>query len=520
MPAPKVRSKDQVQQRLRDHKRQWNSVYKDFSQKLKAFKDGLNGRGNAKFNLPPSNIKEPLPNEIGSYLQQLSGEFQKIVGDAEGVIAEQAEYARTRRRRKPKGPSPVPAGPVPAAPEATQEAEKVDEALSRLGGNNQYNLISRASRLSRFWQYLTSIFSNKDFNKQRIGLLSQSADLYYSLLDLENDVLSISVNSIPKAVAAHKKFKYNLDSFIGTYAGTKSMVERKATEEGIEKPVLDKEEEERERAERKRQKILLLKNEKEQAKVNQKAEEASSEHQKKDVSPGTILPPELDKIRHDLHLLFNAGIAKEHVTQILSMFDEYESEVDNGTRELWSDRIQEQFEALMKKLIPEIQKRFGPLTSTKVDDLINHIKKNTKKAELISEYMVKTSHNSVTRFLKRDLVKTLRYNKTAPVRLQLADLIDGLKEVVVKIMDNLEKGLSIGELDVLIEALREEFLKLKQPLHVLNVFYMKNFFERKEKSKQKNKQRSKELETETDEERLMDYVLQRKLRRELSQDLT
>jgi len=497
MPAPKVRSKDSAQQRLRDHKRQWNSIYKDFSQKLKALKDGMNGRGNAKLGLPPSNIKEPMPAEIGSYLSQLAGEFQTIVGEAESIISEQGQYAKTRRRRKPKGPAQAPnpaaqpSTPPVAAP-ASPEGGGVVETLSRLGMEKE-----GSNKITRFWQYVTSIFSSKEFNRQRIGLLSQAADLYYSLLDLENNVLSVSIGSIPQAVGKYKNVKYNLDTLAGTYKGAKAMVERKAEEAGVEKPKDEKDPED---------------------KPNAPAVTAPQEKPKSEPAKSN-LNGNLAKIKTDMHLLFNANLAKPQVGEMNTLFQKYESETDPEVQSMFADQIVTYYNETVRALANSAQKKYGPVNVRTIQDIVDLVKKNQPKtAETISDYMVRESHNAISRGLKRKLVKLRSSNKTAPVRLQIDEILDSMKTTVKKLMDNLEKDLSLEELNVLMKSLEEDKDNLKRPMHVLNVFFMQDFFSKNKKKKEKSKGKRPESETTGDDEEMMDYILKRKLKRELSED--
>ena len=502
MPAPKTRSKDPVQQKLRDHKRQWNSVYKDFSQKLKAGKDGLNGRGNARAGLPPSNLKEHLPGEIGSFLSQLAGEFQALIGDAESIISEQAQYASTRRRKKPKTPGPVQPtnnAPPSAAPQPPEQ-DKIVDTLSQIAVVDHELVAEGSSKLSRFWQYATALFSGlskKEYNRQRVGLLSQAADMYYSLIDLENGVLTVSLNNVPNTISKYKKFKYNFDSFVGTFRGVEAMIERAAAEKGVEKPAEEQPKEE----------IA------EQPNVVKDAPPPPAQEAEHHESP----PSDLVSIKNDMHLLFNAGLAKQGVLDLNQMFTEYEQEEDEHLKSMWEDRIKEHYNSLTHHLANEVQKKYGPTNVRSIQDVIDLVRKN-KQAETIGEYMIKTSHNSLTRSLKRQLVKMRTSNKTAPVRLQIDAVIDDMKKTIMTIMNNLEKNLSIEELNVHLEKLAEEKDNLKRPLHVLNVFFMKDFFEKKEK--RKTKQPGKNVMPElTGDEEMMDYVMKRKLKRELSEDL-
>jgi hypothetical protein len=507
MPAPKVQSKDPAQKKLRDDKQGFNHSYKSFSQKLKAFKDGLNGRGNAKAGLPPSNIKEPMPGEISSYLSGLAGEFQTLVGNAEKIIAQQAQYSRTRRRRKPKAPNQPTTAPAtaPAAPTAPEQ-DKVVDTLSRLGFYENAIEKIASSKLSRFWEYATAIFSTKEFNRQRVGLLSQSADLYYSILDLENDVLSLSISNIPNTIAKYKKFKYNFDAFLGTFSGVEAMVERRLEQKGVKKPTDEKKPTEQPPA---------------QPGLTEKTQD---EEGYQSLEPQPIQKnPVIEAIRNDMHILFNASLAKKEVKDLDQLLDRYDAEEDQHLKAGWETQIKNCHAMIAQRLSNEVQKRYGPANIKSMQDIINLIKKNKqdKKAQYISDEMIKTAHNSITRYLKKKLVKSIPFNKTAPVRLEIVEALDDMKITIKSVMDNLEKDLSIEELKVLLKKLQEDKDRVKRPLHILNTFFMKDFFTKRENSKrkQKNKGKDKNEPFYRDDEELMDQVMQRKLKRELGNDL-
>lgn len=221
-PSAPNKQKDPVQTGLRNHKRQWNATYKDVSQKLKAFKNGLNGKGDAKFSVPPSDIKSPFPTEIGSFLDGLAGEFQSLLADAHTIIQEQDRYSKTRRKRKPKGAQPPKAPeqaapPAPPQPGAATEPNAVVDTLSRLGANYDDMLeVYSSNKLTRLWQYMGPPFRRKQFNKQRLALLSLSADLYYSIMDFENEILSLKLNSIPKSLSKYQASRSTFDAIKAT----------------------------------------------------------------------------------------------------------------------------------------------------------------------------------------------------------------------------------------------------------------------------------------------------------------
>jgi len=92
------KSRDTIQQALRDNKKGWNAAYKEFSQRLKAFKDALNGRGSSKYGLPPSDIKLPLPQELVGFLSELSSNYSQLAQEALRITQEQQHYSETRRK--------------------------------------------------------------------------------------------------------------------------------------------------------------------------------------------------------------------------------------------------------------------------------------------------------------------------------------------------------------------------------------------------------------------------------------
>lgn len=94
------KSTDPVQQTLRDHKKNWNLAVKEFIKRVIAFKRTLNGRGDTNYSLPPSTIKDPLPSEVGSFMNQLANDFELIVSEATKIQQEQDSYSKNRKKSK------------------------------------------------------------------------------------------------------------------------------------------------------------------------------------------------------------------------------------------------------------------------------------------------------------------------------------------------------------------------------------------------------------------------------------
>jgi hypothetical protein len=179
------RSADPKQETLREHKDQWNKDMSLLIAQLIAFKRGLNGRGEPRVGLPPSSIKEPIPNEVGQYLEQMASRFQKIVSEADHIIDEQTDYAKTRKKSRKE----------------LQESGQMPQEMVPSTAASEALLIKDASWWgSRLWSYFK--YSPRIWNEHlrlRMRLLWVSSDVSNGLLDLENYLISGDENAIPRS---------------------------------------------------------------------------------------------------------------------------------------------------------------------------------------------------------------------------------------------------------------------------------------------------------------------------------
>lgn len=176
------RSADPAQEHLREQKALWNASTKDLIAKLIAFKRGLNGRGDPQAGLPPSNIKEPFPPQIGQYLSDIATHYTSLVDGAEKIIQEQEHYSNVRRK-----PQQVMTG-------VASTSEILDEEL--------YKTASWWG--SRWW---ASNFGIKGAERPLIKSMLRSAVSFHDkLLDVENYLSSSDPNAIPRALYITSSF--------------------------------------------------------------------------------------------------------------------------------------------------------------------------------------------------------------------------------------------------------------------------------------------------------------------------
>jgi len=104
---PKIaRSADPKQQALRDKKRAWYTAKKEFAKRLSGLSRGLSGKGSPDYSVPPSDIKDPLPSELGAFMHTVVDNFGQLIQAMEDIIAQQAEYSATRRKPQEHLPPP------------------------------------------------------------------------------------------------------------------------------------------------------------------------------------------------------------------------------------------------------------------------------------------------------------------------------------------------------------------------------------------------------------------------------
>lgn len=193
--------KDPVQQKLRQNKKQWSKDTSVLIAQLIAFKRGLNGRGDPRAGLPASNIKEPLPNEIETYMNQMVQRFQEIIDRASNIIDEQAEYSKNRRKGKEEGGSAGQQRPetsLPVAAALRYELEKNARLWDRSGP------VSRM--IAYVMQYPWFSGEKNEITKTKLELMYAAADFENRLNDVEYALTSFDKNSQTKAFYDFSRF--------------------------------------------------------------------------------------------------------------------------------------------------------------------------------------------------------------------------------------------------------------------------------------------------------------------------
>ncbi len=197
---PRKHSSDPVQEKLRADKSSWNdqashfiAQLNAFKPKMIAFKRGLNGKGDPRAGIPASDIKNPLPGEVSSYLSLISNEFHaltssfdQLVSEVSGVISEQAQYSNSRKKGK------------------TASLDFSEEELVALASNP----------FSRFWAQMIGKFDTSAANVQRLSMLKKAAQINASLKDFEEMSLVKGTKNIELLEKAYASLRGKFDSLV------------------------------------------------------------------------------------------------------------------------------------------------------------------------------------------------------------------------------------------------------------------------------------------------------------------
>lgn len=171
---------------LKQHKKNWNKAMKELITRMIAFKRALNGTGDDRYALPASKIHEPLPQEMLSFINTLSSNYEAVAAEALKITNEQNEFAKARQEQK-------------AAPKT---------ASLNVEGSN---------KMTRLWQYIKSPFLSENNKRIRIGLLKTLANLEAHFEEFEGLILSSGDKSLFKAIEKMIKIDAEFGYLFGTF---------------------------------------------------------------------------------------------------------------------------------------------------------------------------------------------------------------------------------------------------------------------------------------------------------------
>lgn len=293
-------SGDPQQEALRKHKDKWNQEASDLINELIALKRGLNGRGDKEKGLPVSSIKDPLPTEIVSYINDVANSASKLIQEAKSIADHQRNYSQTRRKKK-------------SLSEQDKEIIKMAEMLS----------------YASWWgSRFIAKFRTSPEQRSMINSLESTLD---SLKDFEDTILSSKTESIPSSFTKLIKI---INEYNGTYVkqlkklgivpvALKDIEKIKNLKEKEEKRIKEKQEKEAKALAKKEEKEKLSREREERQQAAQREkEEALAARRIQEETDRQIVPvPEVTKTtRHDRmsSMIAEKSSAKSFIETVLN----------------------------------------------------------------------------------------------------------------------------------------------------------------------------------------------------------
>lgn len=489
-------SPDPIQQKLRLLKKQWNKDVSAFIDDLIHYKKLTNGQPN-KFYKERSSIKDPIPADPATIIGSLASDFQELSQRGNSIIAAQAEYSRTRRKKQPK---PAPGTPVtnviaPVSVPQTPPANDLSKQLSAFEHKYGYGLVAEGSNpITRFFTKLFNptigFGSAAELRRARIAMLNACADTYRNLGKFQVQVVKSSPASITES---HKKLQeaWNHWTLVSrAYAIYKNSKSVGAADKGgsIEHEVSQQD----------------LKEEKALENLDKSVQDFA-EHVKNPV----VAPPEdaMDQVSEetppstgsDLSPLFKLEKTKNMVSDYRRYQEQlppnsgaggYLYELDAAVDKFIATRgkhISPEFDQFYEKSIRYLNEEYGT-NAASFKDIVSQLRAKVKQQmkpvpvapvlpPVVPVDTEKTSLGQMEKvsqdFLKKWVGKTMHqlslFDKTSTHRLSCYRMAAELRKEINQIMDLLEKGLDEDKLDPVIKQANSKIISLRGMMRSLHL---------------------------------------------------
>jgi hypothetical protein len=434
-------SMDPIQQKLRAAKKQWNKDVSAFIDDLIHYKKLTNGQPN-KFFKERSSIKDPIPADPATILGTLANDFQELSQRGSAIVAAQADYSKTRRKKQLKapvsGPSSTPVAETPASPDLGKQLAAFEM---------KYGLVAEGSSpVSRFFTKLLNpgigFGEAARIRKYRMSLLTLCAKMYKDMEKFQVEIVKSSNDSITKSYGMlNDKIWHNWDLIYKGLATYKNNMPAEVPDAGgpIESPA-------------------------EQDKGKEPASLAE---------PATSAPTPVDQEQSINDILAKVkAIQSDYTKSYKSVGAEGMSGADTALeaalfkfmkapgqlKPVAAQRVIEEY----SKLIQALNQSLGTSGSS-ISEIASQ---KSSKAATASDQLEKVAQDFLWKWLgkKRHQMSS---NINSGYRLDLYKMADEVRESLDKMMDSLESGMNLEELTDLASQVHRQIISMKGLMRAL-----------------------------------------------------
>lgn len=413
-------SLDPVQEKLRQSKKLWNKEVSSFIDDVIHFKKMVNGQP-SKFFKEKSTIKEPIPADPVTIIGVLSSDFNDLAQKASAITQQQAAYSKTRRKKQPKqviDPSATPSAP---ATNTTDLSKQLSAAA------DEFELLVLASNpVSRFFARILNPAIGKSpaarIRKYRMSLLNSSADIYKNLKKLQVDVVGSSPESIFVSSKVFLRVEENWNFLIKGFETFKESMPDTTLGGTIPNP-------------------------------NKPADNKPQSSN------------EIDSIIEDYRKYISNFMDIDHKPLHKLIFklvsdkkDPNYNDASEETMQLKKSIVEE-----YKKIIAELNNKHS-ITGRSLKEIFELKLAGDKKA---TAQMEKVAQEFLKKWYGKVRHQFSPLDKTSALRLDIFNVVEELMKLMDKIMDSLEKEMSMSTLEPLIKITNEKMLLTRRMLNAL-----------------------------------------------------
>lgn len=427
-------SSDPVQEKLRQSKAVWNKEVSIFVNDLIHCKKLMNGWPN-KFNMEKSMIKDPIPADPTTIIGSLVSDFNDIAQKGNNIIKQQLEYSKIRRKKQPKQLN-LPLG-TPSAPSTAPDLSSQLSLPLAAAFEEKYGLVAEGSNnVTRFFTKLLNpafgLGEAARIRKYRRNLLDACVRTYKDLGKLQVEIVKSSKSSLANSnKLLHKTWTDWMVIYRG-YSLYKSNMPREIKDTGGEISTSDK------------------KNE-------------TANQLPKDKATSTVEDNSLDN------------------SVIESIINDYKSSQSKFPEDagIFSD-LNNSFTLFLVPTTPEKKKAAANKIISFYNAIISTLRAKYNSSGVTLEQIANDKLPASTAalekvaqdFLRKWVGKTRHelsmFDKTSQYRLDIYKNVGELRKTINQIMDSLEKGMNLDELDPLIIQVNRDITSLRGVMRALN----------------------------------------------------
>lgn len=438
-------STDPVQEKLRQSKAVWNKEVSTFVNDLIHYKKLMNGWPN-KFHMEKSMIKDPIPADPATIIGSLVSDFNDIAQKGNAIVKQQLDYAKNRKKRQPKQmnlPLGTPAPATPATPEAPPAPDLSKQLALPLAASfeEKYGLIAEGSNpLTRFFTKMLNpgfgLGEAARIRKYRMTLLDSCVKTYKDLGKLQVEVVKSSKNSIHNSTKILNKTWEDWMVVYRGYTTYKSNMPKEVRDAGGEISVTDKKSEDAKQPEANKPSETT-----EQSTVNEPIEFSMVEKITNDYNSSKSKFPEDASLFNDLNNAFTGYLMAPTPEKKLSA----------------ANRIIKLYQGIITLLR-------GKYNSPGIS--LEQIA-STKDATVATASIEKVAQDFLKKWIGKTRHELSVFDKSSAFRLDIYKMAGEVRKSLDKIMNSLEKGMKLEELDPLVLQVNRDITALRGLMRAL-----------------------------------------------------